>query len=129
MFRGRDISIQGEGNDNFCAVINQLWGRLIFKYEKYCLMGQQPNLQLIDNCTSCTLPFPLHRDFPGSGPFINYKRKFHPNVTHFRHTKFTNLDYDFYQVVTQELESSLHSGIQTMANLGTDVMLFFKANF
>ena len=61
----REISIQGEGDGTRCAVVNQLWAWLILNHEKYFSVKQQPILQLIDNCTCGTIPFPLYRDFPG----------------------------------------------------------------
>ena len=55
---GREISIKGEGDGTGCAVVNQLWAWLILNHEKYFSVMQQPILQLIDNCTCGTIPFP-----------------------------------------------------------------------
>ena len=60
----REISIQGEGDGTSCAVVNQLWAWLFTNSNKKISMHQQLILQLVDNCTSGILTFPLYRDFP-----------------------------------------------------------------
>ena len=59
-----EISIQGEGDGTGCAVVNQLWAWLILNHEKCFTVKQKTILQLIENCTCGTIPFPLYRDFP-----------------------------------------------------------------
>ena len=39
--------------------------------KKYFLVHQQPILQLVDNCTSGKVTFPLYRDFPGLFIFVD----------------------------------------------------------
>ena len=59
------ISIQGEGDSTACAVVNQLWAWLFTNNKKYFSNHQQPILQLVDDCISGIVTFPVYRDFPG----------------------------------------------------------------
>ena len=53
----------GEGDVTLCAVVNQLFARLILKHEKR--IQQQPIIKLIENYTGGTIPFPLNLFFLG----------------------------------------------------------------
>jgi hypothetical protein len=47
-----------------CAVVNPL-KKWLFEQRKYfVLFLKQPSPQLVDDCTSGTIPFPLYREFP-----------------------------------------------------------------
>ena len=58
----KESSLQGEGDYTACAVVNQLQTQLLKKVKT----------QLITSCTSTLMPFPLYRDFPGSGYWVLY---------------------------------------------------------
>ena len=61
----REICIQGEGDGIACAVVT-IYGLACLLIAKKCFpIQQQPNLQLVDNCTRRIVTFPLCRDFPG----------------------------------------------------------------
>ena len=83
----------GKGMVPPCAVINQLWAWLFSKRKNNFLFYQQPILQLVDNCTSGIVAFPLYTDFPAKEGYLSSEstatNKYHVKQLPIRRTLFS----------------------------------------